>query len=230
MKIDMSYCLRKGLSYCRIDGRTIFMDLAADRYFELSPHLDASFGHLLQKSGRTPVVPKELIDLKILREASRGISEKIQPATTECSLSTLELSSASSKIVISDFIETFALVATSRQLLKNRRLIDILRDLQSDRDQIGEDKSGPPTPTTHALIKDISASFNKHRLYVPIEMSCLLDAISLFRFLTRRRIHSNIIFGVTRYPFAAHCWVQVGTTVLNDTVGNVNSHTPIRII
>ena len=59
---------------------------------------------------------------------------------------------------------------------------------------------------------------------------CLLDSIALVRFLARRGLYAQLVFGVTDDPFSAHCWVQAGDLVLNDTVGDVSAHTPIRVI
>jgi len=52
----------------------------------------------------------------------------------------------------------------------------------------------------------------------------------LVRFLARRRLSASIVFAVTTNPFNAHCWVQSGDLVLNDTVGNAILHTPIRVV
>ncbi|WP_434213483.1 lasso peptide biosynthesis B2 protein [[Pseudomonas] boreopolis] len=57
-----------------------------------------------------------------------------------------------------------------------------------------------------------------------------MDSLSLLRFLSRRELPANIVFGVTLAPFAAHCWVQAGDIVLNETLSDANAHTPIRMI
>jgi Transglutaminase-like superfamily len=38
------------------------------------------------------------------------------------------------------------------------------------------------------------------------------------------------VFGVNADPFEAHCWVQAGSVVLNDTLGRVSSFTPIMSV
>jgi hypothetical protein len=37
------------------------------------------------------------------------------------------------------------------------------------------------------------------------------------------------VMGVSGRPFAAHCWVQVGDRVVNDTLDHVILFTPILI-
>jgi hypothetical protein len=65
---------------------------------------------------------------------------------------------------------------------------------------------------------------------VPIEPVCLLDSLSLLRFLSRRGLSTNIVFGVTPEPFAAHCWVQAGDMVLNEALFDTHAYTPIRMV
>ena len=72
--------------------------------------------------------------------------------------------------------------------------------------------------------------FASARIYTPVSPSCLLDSLSLIRFLSKRGLGAHLVFGVTHSPFSAHCWVQSGHWVLNDTVGNVHSYRPIRTV
>ncbi|MNN96111.1 hypothetical protein D3C81_2150420 [compost metagenome] len=50
------------------------------------------------------------------------------------------------------------------------------------------------------------------------------------KFLARRGLHADVVFGVIGDPFSAHCWLQAGTLVLNDSIGNIDTYTPIRAI
>jgi Transglutaminase-like superfamily len=60
--------------------------------------------------------------------------------------------------------------------------------------------------------------------------ACLLNTIALGEFLAKNHIYPNYIFGVTTNPFSAHCWLQLGNVVLNDTSENVSQYTPILVI
>ena len=44
----MRYKVRDGLAFCITGGRTIFLDVAADRYFGLRPEWDAAFRRYLE--------------------------------------------------------------------------------------------------------------------------------------------------------------------------------------
>jgi hypothetical protein len=56
---------------------------------------------------------------------------------------------------------------------------------------------------------------------------CLFDALTLKLFLAKYGLFPQWIFGVRVHPFAAHCWLQHGDTVVNDSLDFVRRFTPI---
>lgn len=63
--------------------------------------------------------------------------------------------------------------------------------------------------------------------WLPIEGECLLRSALLMRFLQRRGLGADWVFGVRLWPFTAHCWVQLDGVCLNDDVERLTSYTPI---
>jgi hypothetical protein len=59
---------------------------------------------------------------------------------------------------------------------------------------------------------------------------CLFHSLTLLLFLSRFGIHPRWVFGVRKAPFAAHCWLQDGDAVLNDSVERVAMFTPIMVV
>jgi hypothetical protein len=59
---------------------------------------------------------------------------------------------------------------------------------------------------------------------------CLYDSLALIEYLARNEIYADWVFGVQTRPFAAHCWVQHGDIVCNDTVEHVSGYTPIMVV
>jgi hypothetical protein len=57
--------------------------------------------------------------------------------------------------------------------------------------------------------------------------SCVFTTLALGDFLHRYQLHPGYVFGVRTVPFSAHCWLQMGSVVINDTVENVGTYTPI---
>ena len=59
---------------------------------------------------------------------------------------------------------------------------------------------------------------------------CLFDTLLLVHFLARYDVFPCWIFGVKLEPFAAHCWVQLGETVLDDTLDRIGRYSPIMTV
>ncbi|WP_353440713.1 lasso peptide biosynthesis B2 protein [Sphingomonas faeni] len=67
------------------------------------------------------------------------------------------------------------------------------------------------------------------RLVVPTPRRCLPAATIAARFLQRRGIHVDIVFGVRSHPFEAHCWIEHDGVVLDDRLDKVLAYVPIAI-
>ena len=63
--------------------------------------------------------------------------------------------------------------------------------------------------------------------WLPIEGECLVRSALLMAFLGRRGLTADWVFGVRLWPFAAHCWVQIGDVCLNDDIERLWPYTPI---
>jgi hypothetical protein len=60
--------------------------------------------------------------------------------------------------------------------------------------------------------------------------SCMFDSLALLKFLHMHGVHPQWVFGVRTLPFGAHCWVQSGPVVFNDTPDRVTIFTPIMAV
>jgi hypothetical protein len=82
----------------------------------------------------------------------------------------------------------------------------------------------------YPLVGKYTAAFHALRQYYPREYLCLFDSLALVEFLARYDVFPHWVFAVKMEPFGAHCWVQDGSVVLNDTVEYVREFTPIMVI
>jgi Transglutaminase-like superfamily len=74
-------------------------------------------------------------------------------------------------------------------------------------------------------------AFIRYRIFLfSSKNECLYDSLALLEFLARYGIYPDWVFGVQTRPFAAHCWVQHGDIVLNDTVEHVSGYTAIMVV
>jgi Transglutaminase-like superfamily len=72
--------------------------------------------------------------------------------------------------------------------------------------------------------------FNRLRWYYPRPYLCLFDSLALIHFLACFHLFPDWVFGVSADPFEAHCTVQLGSVVLNDTVERVSALVPIMFV
>jgi hypothetical protein len=59
---------------------------------------------------------------------------------------------------------------------------------------------------------------------------CLFESLVLIEFLALYGVFPSWVFGVRARPFAAHCWVQQESVVLNDTLEHLGRYTPIMAV
>ncbi|NIK40282.1 hypothetical protein FHY12_002607 [Xanthomonas arboricola] len=221
------YTLRDDLAFCSINERLVFLDVGNDRYFRLPEALEHS---LLTYLAQAPVSDLEINDLVargLLVERSRATADP-QPSVMPAARSAMEMSISARRPQLFETLEVLALVLSTRLALKRSPLSRVLGSLSA-----GARRRGMQQRSVAGLeqrLTDAASVFRRARVWVPVEMRCLLDSVALARFLRRRQLDAQIVFGVALDPFSAHCWVQTGDLVLNDTVGNVHAHTPIRVV
>ena len=217
------YAVRDGLSFCQIDGRFVFLDVDNDRYFRLTDSMDRALASYLEGDETPDPGMRGLIEGNILvdqPDMATGGLRRIVSATR----SAMEVPLSTRKPRPLDVMEVLAIVLRTQAALKLSTLKVVL-------DRLAQPLQAKPLAAElERRLSDVAAVFRRARLYVPVDMCCLLDSIALATFLRKRQLHAHVVFGVALDPFSAHCWVQAGDLVLNDTVGNVNSHTPIRVV
>ncbi len=85
-------------------------------------------------------------------------------------------------------------------------------------------------PADFERARSLVSVFDRLRWYYPRSYLCLFDSLALIHFMARFGVFPDWVFGVVADPFEAHCWVQAGNVVLNDTVERVSAFTPIMSI
>jgi hypothetical protein len=211
------------VSFAIVEDRALFLDLRRDRYFGLQP--DAARAFEILRADPAGVVTDSpsaaaLLATGLVSEADEPgafLEPRIPPAEFE-----LERDSGL-RATPHDVVETAFLVARSRRALRSRRLDRILEEHRSR----GVDpSSGRPAEQGLALAQ----RFRCARDWVPVRSSCLQDSLALHDWLARRGALAQLVLAVKLNPFAAHCWVQLGQTVLNDAPDRIAAFTPILVI
>lgn len=209
------------LFVCVVDGQHIFLDLARDRYFRLPPTEDAAFAALAE--GRSedvaPSSLEPLIRAGVLVHHPEGkpIASTVHPPPGASLAETAECGRPAKLI---DVAEVATLVLAARRTVRRKALPRAFSKLSNVR----ADRSG------HARSRgDLVLRFVAARRLIPIAPNCLYDSLALRRFLARRDVAADLVIGVRLHPFGAHCWLQEGTTVLNDALGGARGFKPVLV-
>src|SRR5258708_3033715 len=64
-------------------------------------------------------------------------------------------------------------------------------------------------------------------LFYTAKNACLFDSLTMTDFILQFGLSPTFVIGVTTKPFGAHAWVQFEDSVLNDSLDNVQPHTPV---
>lgn len=200
------------LSFGLVEGRPVFMDVAADSYFLLDAAAEADF---LSALGRS-----ETGDIHLSAGPSTACTEIAARAACSRPARSLLDEHALPETSLLDVLAAAWVVRNCRRALARRPMPEILQELGASGGQ-------------QALPMDLparAASFQSARRMVPVGTNCLLDSLALLRWLGPVRDGACLVFGVKLHPFAAHCWVQTDAMLLNDRTEHVRRFEPVRVI
>ena len=230
--MEQPYQIREGVGFSRFEGRTIVLDIAADRYWQLGE--DAGLVLDAIRSGSTRVADEpalaRLVTLGFIVMAGGGpMRDSPNDAGSKSCLVPAPADSALERAVVTErpgwatACEVVALAIIARMALRTRPLKSTLDRLAARREGAA---SSVPTSNLEALARQ----FGQLRRLLPLRPLCLPDSIAFLRFAVRRGHAPRLVFGVEAFPFTAHCWVQDGSVVLTDALDHASRFKPILVI
>lgn len=205
------------LSFCMIGETAIFLNLAADRYFRLAPEHNAAFASHLAGSVATH---------DALVAAGLGACAGAAPIT----MPGLPATQWHRPDLHTRFNPFRLLEAIIRQRRVERRVksAGLAAVLQALHRQLRAPLLVPVTNQVRAM--QIIGAFEQTRLFRSAVDRCLPRSIALAERLARAGYRAQVIVGVKLQPFAAHCWVQSGGAILNESPEEAARYTPILIL
>lgn len=224
----MSYQLREGVTFCQVDGCVIFLDVERDRYFRLPAAQERAFLCVLVDPTAAGQGLDEILANDLLVACPSDTAGAPAPVLRGPSRSALEQRPLPPNFELFITLEVLAITQSMFWRLRRHKLKQMLDGVTAYREARATPQHADSPRHDERQLVHSAMQFHYARRYVPIEPSCLLDSLSLVRFLARRRLHASIVFGVTPEPWAAHCWVQANDLALNETVCDANAYTPIR--
>jgi hypothetical protein len=220
----MSYRLREHVTFCVVGDQPVFLDVRRNRYFGVGEAAACAFQALVEQAPATDDSLATLIKAGLI-EAAEAVTPLRPIETLRPTHSLLEDRTVNAHANARLVAEAAMSLARARVRLKARPLLSIVHELRVRRARLGE-----LAMSTHRALAVSAASFNAVRHLIPMRPVCLLDSLALLDVLARRGLIADLVFGVKLHPFGAHCWLQTGQTVLNDSIDRANLHTPILLV
>lgn len=195
------------LAWTIIDGTAVFLDIAQDRYFRLPDARNREF--VAAQAGRDLDLPAQPTCFP--RPAAWTLPETASP---DIERGPFRLGEIARAIWMQRRIE---------RRLESRSFHWVLlevRQVVADRNFVALGNQG----------KHVERAFEQARLLRSAADRCLPRSIALALCLAARQRRVHVVLGVKLAPFAAHCWVQDGGAVLNDSLEEVQRYSPILIV
>lgn len=108
------------------------------------------------------------------------------------------------------------------------------RGVAGTMERLSAAKQEPRTPASSVSANELRRIVSIFRIIRPFlyekKDQCLLHGLTLHKFLCRYGFNPTWVIGVRTAPFIAHCWVQHGESVLDDSPEQTLEFTPLVAI
>jgi len=222
---NMPWKLRENVHWCDCGGRAVFLDLKADLYFCLPRESNSAFLRATEDESRPrdPELLEPLIRRRLLVEV--GTRARIQsPAAIEAPQSDFA-TGPNDRIGLSNLVRAISSELWTARLLRRRTLYDVIESVRRiepiDR-LIPRDE--------HRSIQRLVTASSTSAFFLRSHDRCLVRGLALHAACRRRGVATNLVLGVVAHPFTAHCWVQLGTSVLIGGYEQARLYTPILVV
>jgi len=237
--VPATFYLQSHVFLCRARRHWVILDVNRDKYlsvdrgqFEsLGPWLhgwEGGAGCVADDPGAAAdgalALANSLLSVAILSERADGAKPARATAlATPMAAADVDLPANARKPALAHVMAFFLSAAKADRQLRGQLFRSIVADVQARKRR--KEAPGPRFDWDRA--RALVEVFDRLRLFYPRPYLCLFDSLALLHFLARYGLYPDWVFGVTADPFEAHCWVQAGRVVLNDTLERVSAFTPI---
>lgn len=236
------YYLASHAYTCTTDRHWLFLNLLSDQYFAVEKAQMAAIQQFLHGfdtdnplSCAEPIENQEVDLLSVLTELEL-ITQDASRGKAMRSLQTLAASDAIDSTLgrpsFGDWVANVPRVAYS--LYRTHRWLThepLHRTVSRiERRKLAVKSRTPIQTQSMEFLSGLIAVFNAIRPLFPRDYKCLFDSLALLEFLIPIQSRIEWIFGVAADPFAAHCWLQLDGTVLNDTLESIAGYRPIMCV
>src|SRR3569623_2113010 len=221
---DTAFALAPGTSFCRVAGRTMFLDVVGDRYFCLSPEGERAFTKLADAA---PLDRRDLATLAGLTVAG-PLTRSTAPQSIEaCVAGELPVRSLLDEELPAPGAIGLALAAASLvHVPLFLRLFGLRRAVYGLRRRKAKSRAGSDTGSLLAVV----AEFARLRYLATESDICLTRSLAVAHRQIGIGARPELVIAVKLQPFAAHAWVQCDGWLVNDRHEFVREFTPILVV
>jgi len=249
-----SYFLAPHVYPCVTDDHVVLLDLQQDKYVGVSREQMAGLAarvkgwpsvDTLPPVEPSPVEPSPVGDGRTSNAPAQSVIDKMLAAgmlTTDPAIGKdakpVEMPRAEGALVEEDletrpevtFIHVVRFLRASASAALALRLQSIQTVIARMRARTLRGRRRAGAVDMEAASRAVAAYVRLRPLLFGAQDACLYDSIALMRFLSYYKLFPTCVIGVQTSPFGAHCWVQEGDVVFNDTPESVRRFTPILTV
>jgi hypothetical protein len=214
----MYWRLNQDITACIASGRVLFLDVRRDRYFALPPAANERFAAWLTRSGggRLPEEHETLLArLKIIEQDTGHTA-------TPCTITRARAVDAETlpplRIGPGTALRVGSAVVKAAREVRHRPLAMML-DHRRQKRALRE--------SSNSALTTRLAQFRAVRPLIPVPRTCLHDCLALLDWLGPSARDVQLVFGVSAFPFGAHCWLQAEGRVIDDHPESPSRYQPI---
>lgn len=201
-----------GTFLARVDDDVIVLNLTEDRYDGI---LGAGDAIALDESGAIKVVNADIASELIaagIATAALPLSRNVPPVRPRRELQ------ADASPPGRDVFRAAITQLTATLRFRGRSLLSLVSFRHLLR---------APAVIDEARLGQLVGAARVARPWIPFEGECLQRSFLLRAHLAAQGVATDWVFGVATWPFAAHCWLQIGDLVVGDRLSRVSRFTPI---
>lgn len=220
----MAFALRSGIHCCLRDNTPIFLDLTANRYFQLGDEVGQAFLALV----RGVVIAEDQVACLGRLEAS-GLLEQVPGDTQSADTIVTHHAHPTREIEGKPGKAALALLPVVLSLLLVTRLRLYLFPT-TVLQKASKRRSGQTAGRALISIETLAAAFDLAGLLLSRADRCLERSLAMRAMLRLFGHRIDLVLGVSTRPFAAHCWVQQDDVLIGDSIERTSFFQPIAVL
>lgn len=231
-----TYGLPPHVFVCQTQDCVVFLDAERDRYVGIGgPEADALRSMLLAKCSARTVRLSSQLEQELDRLVARGLLTRDPTSARRLRPVEIQLGSCAigpgaqyeHALRFTHVIAALVACISARFDLRFRGIGSTVARLVAEKQKVGRQAFTEDPDELRRLV----GIFRVIRPFLYARKDkCLFHGLALYRFLRHYGFSPTWVIGVGTAPFSAHCWVQYGDCVLDDSPEQTLEFTPLAAI